>query len=226
MTYTVDTILSFLKDAGNEKMKKHHLKAGAGKDLFGVQMGEIRKLANKIKVNHNLALDLWATGNMDARFLAVLLMDNKRQTVSDLRSLITSEKYTYVIDWMTSYVIKVHPEMENIRRAWLHDEHLMINRVAWSLTAHQVNHQPEQLDIPAIMNEIENNMARSAPEVQWTMNTTLAQIGIKFPEYRENAISIGEKIGLYKDFPVSKGCTSPYAPIWIEALIRKNNQKS
>jgi len=64
-------------------------------------------------------------------------------------------------------------------------------------------------------------MGNAAPQVQWTMNTTLAQIGIQFPEHRERALAIGEKLGVYRDYPVSKGCTSPFAPIWINEMVRR-----
>ena len=59
------------------------------------------------------------------------------------------------------------------------------------------------------------------PAVQWTMNSTLAEIGIHFPKLRKRAISIGETLGIYRDYPVSKGCTSPFAPIWIDAMVRR-----
>jgi 3-methyladenine DNA glycosylase AlkD len=64
-------------------------------------------------------------------------------------------------------------------------------------------------------------MGNAAPEVQWTMNNTLATIGIRFPRHRKRAIAIGEKLGVYRDFPVSKGCTSPFAPIWIDAMVNR-----
>jgi hypothetical protein len=35
------------------------------------------------------------------------------------------------------------------------------------------------------------------------------------------AIAIGEKAGVYRDYPVSKGCTSPFAPIWINEMVRR-----
>jgi 3-methyladenine DNA glycosylase AlkD len=57
--------------------------------------------------------------------------------------------------------------------------------------------------------------------VQWTMNACLAEIGIHFPEHRKRAIAIGEKLGAYRDYPVSKGCTSPFAPIWINEMVRR-----
>jgi 3-methyladenine DNA glycosylase AlkD len=64
-------------------------------------------------------------------------------------------------------------------------------------------------------------MADAAPEVQWTMNATLAGIGIHFPKLRKRAIAVGEKLGVYRDHPVSKGCTSPFAPIWIDYMVSR-----
>jgi len=55
------------------------------------------------------------------------------------------------------------------------------------------------------------------------MNSALDQIGIQFPELRDRAIAIGEKLGIYRDYPVSKGCTSPFAPIWIEEMVRRQS---
>jgi 3-methyladenine DNA glycosylase AlkD len=64
-------------------------------------------------------------------------------------------------------------------------------------------------------------MASADPEVQWMMNNTLAGIEIHFPKHRKRAIAIGEKLGVYRDYPVSKGCTSPFAPIWINAMVSR-----
>jgi len=47
-------------------------------------------------------------------------------------------------------------------------------------------------------------------------HNTLATIGIHFPKHRKRAIAIGETLGVYRDHPVSKGCTSPVAPIWVD----------
>jgi 3-methyladenine DNA glycosylase AlkD len=64
-------------------------------------------------------------------------------------------------------------------------------------------------------------MKTAPPEAQWTMNSCLAQIGIHFPAHRKRALAIGEKLGVYRDFPVSKGCTSPFAPVWIHAMVKR-----
>jgi 3-methyladenine DNA glycosylase AlkD len=54
------------------------------------------------------------------------------------------------------------------------------------------------------------------------MNFALACIGIHHPDFREDVLALGEKMGLYRDYPVSKGCTSPFAPIWIREMVRRN----
>jgi len=64
-------------------------------------------------------------------------------------------------------------------------------------------------------------MGSAAPEVQWTMNFVLVEIGINFPKLRKRALAIGEKLGVYRDYGVSKGCTSPFAPIWINEMVKR-----
>lgn len=39
-------------------------------------------------------------------------------------------------------------------------------------------------------------------ESQWTMNFALAHIGIYYPAHRQSAIDLGNKPGIYKDYPV------------------------
>jgi hypothetical protein len=47
------------------------------------------------------------------------------------------------------------------------------------------------------------------------------QYGVKLGDIRKRAIAIGEKLGIYRDYPVSKGCTSPFAPIWIDEMVKR-----
>ena len=71
---TLKETLASLKALSNEKMFAHNIKHGAGKNQFGVKLGDIRALGNKIKTNHDLALELWKTENIDARLLATLII--------------------------------------------------------------------------------------------------------------------------------------------------------
>jgi 3-methyladenine DNA glycosylase AlkD len=99
----------------------------------------------------------------------------------------------------------------------------MATRSGWNFTSSRVVKNPEGLDIPAILNRLDSEMG-SAPEVtQWTINFTLVEIDIRLPEHRQQAIAIAERLGIYRDYPVSKGCRSPFAPIWIEAMVSRQS---
>jgi 3-methyladenine DNA glycosylase AlkD len=94
-------------------------------------------------------------------------------------------------------------------------------RPGWSLTSGRVARSADGLDLSALLDRIEAELATAVSPVQWTMNACLAGIGIHFPKHRKRAIAIGERSGVYRDYPVSKGCTSPYAPIWINEMVRR-----
>jgi hypothetical protein len=78
--FTLAETLRELKAMGNEGTRAQNAKdspffgKGAGDNQFGVSRGDVRKLAAKIKTNHELALSLWNTGNIDAQFLAALII--------------------------------------------------------------------------------------------------------------------------------------------------------
>jgi hypothetical protein len=55
------------------------------------------------------------------------------------------------------------------------------------------------------------------------MNFCLIEIGVNNPKLRKRAVQIGEKVGAYRDYPVSKGCVSPFAPIAIEEMAKRKS---
>lgn len=218
---TLNETLKQLKALGNETTRKHNLKWGAGDNQFGVKHGDIRTLAKKIKADHPLALSLWKTGNLDGQLLAALLFNPKDLSAKDVDRLVRSISFAHVADWLISYVVKKHPDKETLRKNWMADDDRWAARAGWSLTAGRIAKNPEELDLPKLLDRIESEMANADPVIQWTMNTALAEIGIHSPKLRKRAIAIGEKLGIYRDYPVSKGCTSPFAPIWIEAIVSR-----
>jgi len=218
---TLEETLRQLESMGNVGVRAQNAKSGAGDNQFGVKRGDLRILANKIKTNHDLALSLWNTGNIDAQFLATLLIKVSLLSADEMDRMVRSVTFVQVADWLHSYVVKEHADKETHRKKWMTSDDPMAARAGWALTAGRVAKSPEGLDLAALLDRIEKEMGVAAPEVQWTMNFCLAGIGIHFPKYRKRAIAIGETLGIYRDYPVSKGCTSPFAPIWIKEMVSR-----
>jgi 3-methyladenine DNA glycosylase AlkD len=210
-----------LEALGSDKVRAQNAKNGAGDNQFGVKMGDLRVLAKEIKVNPDLATELWETGNVDARLLATLLMRPKLLSTDDLDQMVHSVTYSWLADWLMSYVVKLHPEKEMLRQRWMASNDPSAARAGWSLTTERVVKDAEGLNVGALLDRIEKEMAGAHELPQWTMNFCLLEIGINHPEHRERAIAIGEKLGVYRDYPCSKGCTSPFAPIAIRELVSR-----
>ena len=220
-TMNVQETLARLEALANDKTRAHNIKYGAGDNQFGVRLGDIRKLAKEIKRNHELALALWDTGNIDARLLAILLLEPKSLSQEEVDRMVRSVTFNQVADWLNAYVVKKHGDKEALRQQWMTATEPMAARAGWNLTALRVEKNPEGLDLDELLDRIESEMADAADVAQWTMNNCLAAIGIHHPDQRERAIAIGEALGIYRDYPVSKGCTSPFAPIWIGEMVRR-----
>jgi len=213
--------LAQLKALGNETVRARNAKHGAGDNQYGVQVGDIRKLAKTIKADHELGLELWATENIDAMLLAILLISPKQLSSKELDGMVRAATFHWVADWLNAYIVKEHADKEALREKWMKAKDPWAARAGLNLTAERVVRRPDGLDLSALLDRIESEMAKAPPAAQWTMNSCLAQIGIQSPKHRQRALAIGESLGIYRDYPVSKGCTSPFAPIWINAMVRR-----
>jgi 3-methyladenine DNA glycosylase AlkD len=218
---TLKETLAQLEGLGNEKVRAQNRRNGAGDNQFGVKLGDIRNVAAKIKTDPALAVELWNTGNLDAQLLAILLINPKKLSGDDLERMVRSIGCAQAADWLNSYVVRKHPDKETFRERWMDDSDPWAARAGWDLTSERIGKSPDGLDLPALLDRLESEMGSAPPEAQWTMNFCLAGIGIHFPKYRKRALAIGEALGIYRDYPVPKGCTSPFAPIWINEMVSR-----
>lgn len=221
MMDTVTDVIDELDRLGTESGRKHYVKFGATGPMSGVKKGDLRKLAKAMKSGTDFALELWATGHVDAQLLAVLLMKPKDLTADQLDAVVRQTCFVHAADWLSMYVTKKHPAKASLRERWMTDADPWAQRAGWSLTAQRVEKSPEGLDLAELLDRIEAEMGGADERVQWTMNVCLAAIGIHDAASRDRAVAIGEALGVYRDYPTSKGCTSPFAPEWIGEMVRR-----
>jgi 3-methyladenine DNA glycosylase AlkD len=218
---TVKQAMAEMKALGDPKMREYHQKGGAGKDVFGLKMGDVRNVAKKIKTDHALAKELWKTGNLEARLLTTLICKPKEFTTAEVDKMVREVDYAWLADWLNSYVVKQHPQKEELRVKWMKDKHSSAARAGWSLTTERVIKDPAGLDLEGLLDRIEKEMAKAPELSKWTMNFCLGEIAMNHPKLRARAVKIGEKIGAYKDWPVSKGCIPPYVPVWVKEMVAR-----
>lgn len=190
-------------------------------DDHGVNLTKLRAIAKPLGRDQELARALWETDHTPSRLVALLIAKPKDFTAEELDRWLREARVPKVREWLVNYIVKKGTHADELRLRWLGDEDPLIESAGWSLTSERVAKRADGLDQPAILDEIEARM-QSAPErLQWTMNETLAQIGIFTPDLRARAIDIGERLEVLKDYPTPPNCTSPFAPAWIAELVRR-----
>ncbi|MCE6995041.1 DNA alkylation repair protein [Saccharothrix sp. S26] len=190
-------------------------------DDHGVNLGELRALAKRLKTQQELARRLWETGDTAARLLALLVCRPKAFARDELDAMLREARTPKVHDWLVNYVVKKSPFAEELRLAWSADPDPVVASAGWALTTERVARTPEGLDLAALLDVVEAEMRTAPDRLQWAMNHCLAQIGIDHPEHRARAIDIGERLGVLKDYPTPRNCTSPFAPVWITEVVRR-----
>jgi 3-methyladenine DNA glycosylase AlkD len=195
-------------------------------DDHGVNLTRLRAVAKSLKTDQELALKLWATDDTAARLVALLISRPRSFDAAELDAMLREARAVKVHDWLVNYVVKKSPHREQLRLAWLDDADPVVASAGWALTSDDVAKRPELLDLPALLDTIEREMAGAPKRLQWEMNTCLAMIGIHHPAYRARAIDIGERLEVLKDYPTAPNCTSPFAPIWIDEIVRRQGARS
>lgn len=222
---TKSEILEMLSDLGNEKIKKMYIKKGAGENTYGVLLGELRKLAKQLGRNHELALELWESGNTDAQWLACMMFDVKKLSIDEVRSMVSELTYFDMIDKFIGEVVCNHKNADVLAEEWSASSEDNLGRAGWNLIVHRIsNDKLTNAELEKLLVTIEIELQTTTSGKQWAMNHALCEIGICYPQFTERCITLGETLGVYRDMKVSKGCTSAYAPNWIGTVIEKRKK--
>ena len=194
----------------------------------GVKLGDVKKIAKEIKLDHQLATELWASGGFHPRLLAVLIMDKKLLGQEELVRLANElesnelDDRVQVADWLLANQLAKSRPGVGLLESWEQEPSPILRRLFWYHQARlRWTGKAPPGNTEALLNSLEEGLAKAEPEVQWAMNFAAGQIGIHEPEHRARCIELGEKVGLYKDQVVSRGCTPNYLPEFIRIEVAK-----
>ncbi|HMP03550.1 MAG TPA: DNA alkylation repair protein [Gemmatales bacterium] len=193
-----------------------------------LKLGDFKQLGKEIKKDHDLALELWSTGEFNPRLLATLIFDPKRlaesvidQLASDMLRHELVER-NQLADWLLANQLTKDKKLASLIPTWEKAASPILRRWFWYHQARlRWTGQAPPGNSAALLESLEKNLAKAEPEVQWAMNFCAGQIGVHEPPFRSRCIKLGEKLGLYKDERVPKNCTPSYLPEFIRIEVAK-----
>lgn len=217
-----DALLAELSDLAEPRMREVNQRRG---DDHAVNLTKLRAVAKRLGARPDLARALWDAPAEDStpKLLAILLSRPSHYSQDELDQMLRSAPTPKARDWLLSNLVKKSRHREALRVTWFDDDEAAVAAAGWTLTSQRVLKEPDGIDQVALLDQIEAEMKDAPDPLQWAMNDTLAQIGITNPALRARAREIGQRLEVLKDYPTPPNCTSPFAPLWIDEMVRRNS---
>ncbi|HEM3620420.1 TPA: DNA alkylation repair protein [Streptococcus suis] len=220
----IKTILSQLEEASHAGTLKRYDKIGETKPYYGVPMGAISGIAKAYKNRLDLFVPLWQTGVLEAQYLAVQIAKTKpdQLTLTALETCLNEQVSVNVLDKLASIILSKRKDSKVWEKYLLTQDQAIFQRLGWFLRAkYFAGKTATDQEIEQTLTYINEHLQTADPLIQWTMNQCLVEIAVTYPDFLEKGRAIGQKLGVYSEMKVAKGCTSAYAPDWIEALLKR-----
>ncbi|OHD57452.1 MAG: hypothetical protein A2Y33_05640 [Spirochaetes bacterium GWF1_51_8] len=221
MTY--QETMALLESLGTAQNRKVYASHGAGENQFGVSFANLYALQKKIKTDHALAVELWNSGNTDARMLATMIADPAKVDRDTARRWVKEARYYGLNDELVKNVIVRTPYFRDLMNEWLDSPDEYEARAGWTMLNHIALNDPSPDDtyfekfLPLIEQEIHNSPNRKKE----MMNYTLIAIGIRNPVLKEKAVESSKRIGKVKVDHGETWCKTPDAIPYIEKVIKR-----
>jgi 3-methyladenine DNA glycosylase AlkD len=215
-----------LRALGSEQYSKIYRNHGVQGDMFGVSYANMKLLVKKIKTNHPLALDLWATGNHDARVLATMIADPKQATDAMLDTW-AGDLDSYVIaDAFSSYASKTALARAKIEQ-WTQSDVEWLGQAGWSLLAQLARDDSTLPDsyFEPYLERITRDLHSSPNRVRHSMNNAVIAIGIRNAALEAKATATAQQIGKVVVDHGKTDCKTPDAIAYMEKTKARKAKK-
>lgn len=221
---TKDEVLSKLKALGSEQTKKVLTKHGAHEPFYGVKITDLKPIVKKIKKNHDLSLELYATGISDAMYLAGLIADEEKMTEAILQKW-AREAYWYLLSEYTVAWIAAESKFGwKLAMEWIESDKENIASCGWSTLASLVAiEQDNELNInrlTQLLERVPKQIHNSQNRVRYTMNGFVISVGTYVEKLSTKAAEAAAKIGKVSVNMGDTACKVPLASDYIQKVIK------
>lgn len=137
------SVLNELEEAGTAQNRKVYARHGVEGEMFGVSFAILRKMGKRLRPDSELAAELWATGNHDARVLSCMVDDPDAATKADLVKRAEELGNYIIVDEFAALVAKT-PFAAEFARRWKASRSEWLGALSWTLVAHLALTKPDK----------------------------------------------------------------------------------
>jgi len=216
---TTEEIMVRLEQAGDTGIKKLLLKHGIKEPFFGVKVEHLKTIQKTVKKDYQLALDLYATGNADAMYLAGLIADDAKMTTADLQTWVKQAVSQNISEYTVPWVAAEGKHGFEQAMEWVNAPEEHIAASGWCTLSNLTALKPDnELDLNAfkeLMERVSRDIHTEQNRVKQTMNSFIISVGSYVTPLTDEAIATANKIGAVTVDMNGTACKTPDAVEYI-----------
>lgn len=216
---TLTEVMKELAAKGSEQTKKTLRRHGAKEPFFGVKVADLKVIAKKIKGDQALALQLFATGNGDAQYLAGLVVDGSKMTSAQLRQWAETASWSMISNFTVPWAACEHAEGFALAVQWIDSPKEPIACAGWNtLGALAATVPDERLPIKSfgpLLERVVKSIHAAPNDVRCAMNGFVIACGTYLGPLADRAVAAAKKIGPVAIDQGDTACRAPDAASYI-----------
>lgn len=216
---TLDDIMAQLAAKAKPSAKKTYLRHGAPEPLFGVLVGDLKPLQKQLKGQQELALQLYATKNSDAMYLAGLVADGYLMTRRQLNQWANGATWHMIAEYTVPWVACEHPQGFEIAMRWIDSPRELVAAAGWSTLACRAATFPDSaLEIKkfdVLLARCAKTIKTSPNRVRYAMNGFVISVGTYVAPLADKALAAAKRIGVVEVDMGDTDCKVPEAASYI-----------
>jgi 3-methyladenine DNA glycosylase AlkD len=222
---TAKDIVAELKQLGTAQTKKMWLTHGAQEPCLGVKVEDMKKIQKRVKMDYQLALDLYDTGIADAMYLAGLIADDAKMTRKDLQKWVEGASSTWVAEYTVPWVASAGPHGRELALKWMDSKDEGIASAGWqtysSMVAIKEDAELDLAEIKSLLQRVAKSIHQQQPNrVKYVMNGFIIAVACYVKPLHKLAVDTANDIGKVTVDLVGS-CKIPFAPEQIEKVAAR-----
>lgn len=222
---TVKDIIAELQKFANPQTKKTWLNHGAKEPCLGVKIEDMKKIQKRVKMDYQLALDLYDTGIADAMYLAGLIADDAKMTKKDLQRWVKAANSPWVIEFTVPWVASSGPHGREMALKWIESKDEAVAASGWqtysSMVAIKEDSDLDLAEIKSLLQRVAKTIHDQPNRVKYVMNSFVIAVACHVKPLHKLAVDTAKGIGKV-EVDLVGDCKIPFAPDYIKKVTARS----
>ncbi|EHL5792644.1 TPA: DNA alkylation repair protein [Listeria monocytogenes] len=185
-------------------------------ELYGLKIGDLKKIIRreKLKKNHELAIELIESNNSDLIYLGLLAINPNKITTEQIEKWNVAFRETWSqLTFGLASVVSKRDDALLFAKKWVESDYDLTKSMGWQIYSEHINDLPE---VEALLQRAKDTLQTESNRTRYSMNNFIISCGIYNDDLHEKAIEVATSVGKVHVNLGNTSCKVPDAISYIE----------